>query len=398
MKLEPHNPVAHVYRGEAKRNLGDRRGAAADFARAFDLDPSFEVAGLNLITEQLATSDLTGAARTLAALREHSDGPVVKLRAVQVAGRQGDADAAVGQFHALAADPEAGRGVIREAIQTFDAEGWGARLTSELKDLAFLEDANPALAGLWGERAAAAGSLDDVADRVAELLARNPDAGRELVLAYAWALAEAGKPVQAVVQRYSEVLRETDAGWARAGGALAAAGHTALAAAWLADYRERDALEPWMLRPLAAAYRALDQDDKALDVCRAAVKLGGPEELLAEFRVWLAVDLALSGQAEDAEGQLARVELTTLGDGARLELTLAEAVLMLLRAGPGGKAAAFAEAKDHLRTATASCAARDVPAGAGRAYRRAVARLAAEAGTVAAKLWAVWQRVAPAVR
>ena len=398
VKLEPHNPVAHVYRGEAKRNLGDRRGAAADFARAFDLDPSFEVAGLNLITEQLATSDLAGAARTLAALREHADGPVVKLRAVQVAGRQGDADTAVGQFHALAADPDAGRGVIREAIQTFDAEGWGARLTSELKDLAFLEDANPALAGLWAERAAAAGSLDDVADRVAELLARNPDAGRELVLAYVWALAEAGKPVQGVVQRYSEVLRPDDSAWARAGGALAAAGHTAMAAAWLADYRDRDELEPWMLRPLAAAYRARDQDDKALDVCRAAVRLGGPEEPLAEFRAWLAVDLALSGQAEDAEAQIARVEPATLGDGARLVLTLAEAVLMLLRAGPGGKAAAFAEAKEHLKTAAASCAAKDVPAGAGRAYRRAVARLASEAGTVAAKLWAAWQRVAPAVR
>ncbi len=398
VKLEPQNPVAHVYRGEAKRNLGDRRGAAADFARAFEIDPAFEVAGINLITEQLATGDVSGAARTLAALREHTDGPLVKLRAVQVAGRQGDADAAVGQFHALAADPEATRGVLREAIQVFDAEGWGARLTSELKDVAFAEGANPSLAGLWAERAAAAGVLDAVADRVSELLARNPDAGRELVLAYAWALAEAGKPVQGVVQRYSEVLRADDSAWARAGGAAAAAGHSSFSVAWLADYRDRDGLEPWMLRPLATAYRALDQDDKALDVCRAAVKLGGPEEVLAEFRVWLSVDLALSGQAEEAEGQIGRVDQATLGDGARLVLSFAEAVVMVLRAGPGGKAAAFAEAKDHLRTAAGSCATRDVPPGAGRAYRRVVARIAAEAGTVAAKLWAVWQRVAPAVR
>jgi tetratricopeptide (TPR) repeat protein len=398
VKLEPQNPVAHVYRGEAKRNLGDRRGAAADFTRAFEIDPGFEVAGLNLITEQLATGDVAGAARTLATLREHADGPLVKLRAVQVACRQGDADAAVGQFHALAADPEAGRGVLREAVLAFDTESWGARLTSELKDLAFADDANPALAGLWAERAAAAGSLDAVADRVSELLARNPDAGRELVLAYAWALAEAGKSVQGVVQKYTEVLRADDSAWARAGGALAAAGHSAQAAMWLADYRDRDGLEPWMLRPLAASYRAHDQDDKALEVCRAAVKLGGPEEVLAEFRAWLAVDLALSGQPEEAAGQIARVDTATLGDGPRLVLSLAEAVVMVLRAGPGGKAAAFAEAKDHLRAAAGSCATRDVPAGAGRVYRRVVARLAADAGTVAAKLWAVWQRVAPAVR
>jgi predicted Zn-dependent protease len=396
--IEPQNPVAYVYRGEAKRNLGDRRGAAADFARAFDIDPAFEVAGLNLVSEQLATGDVAGAARTLAKLGEHADGPVVKLRAVQVACRQGDADAAVGQFHALAADAGAGRGVLREAIQAFDAEGWGARLTSELKDEAFAEGANPALAGLWAERAAAAGSLDEVTDRVAELMTRNPAAGRELVLAYAWALAEGGKPVQGVIQKYSEVLRADDSAWARAGGALAAAGHPALAAAWLADYRDRDGLEPWMLRPLAAAYRALDQDDKALDVCRAAVKLGGAEDPLADFRAWLAVDLALSGQADEAEGQIARIDAAPLGDGPRLVLALAEAVVMVLRAGPGGKAAAFAEAKDHLRTAAAACPARDVPAGAGRAYKRVVSRLAADAGTVAAKLWAMWQRVAPAVR
>jgi hypothetical protein len=146
------------------------------------------------------------------------------------------------------------------------------------------------------------------------------------------------------------------------------------------------------------AYRALDQDDKAVEVCRAAVRLGGPDELLADFRAWLALDLALSGQAEEAAAQAARVDTVTVPDGTRLVLALAEAAVMVSRAGPGGKAAAFAEAKEHLKAAAGSVAAKDVPPGAARAYRKVVARIASDAGTLAARLWAVWQRLVPWVK
>src|SRR5438067_289694 len=131
--------------------------------------------------------------------------------------------------------------------------------------------------------------------RLPRLLDRNPVAGREVLLAYVWALAEAGRPVQAVVQVHSEALRADAAAWARAGSALVAAGHFALAAAWLADWRDREDVEAWMLRPLVLAVRMLDQDEKAAEVCRAAARLGGPDEVLADFRAWLALGLALGG-------------------------------------------------------------------------------------------------------
>ena len=398
VKLEPENPVAYVYRGEARRNLADRRGALADFHKAFDLDPAFDAAGLNLISEQLAAGDTAGAARTLAALREHADGPVVQLRAVQVACRQGEFEQALMHLRALAADPEVTRGMLNEAAAAFDVETFGPRLTAELKELALADDASADLAGIWAERAVADGSPDAVADRLTELLAKNPDAGREVLLAYMWALAEANKPVQGVVTLHSEVLRSDDEAWARAGRALVAAGHFAHATAWLADWRDREDVAVWMLHPLALALRALDQDDRAIEVCRAAVKLGGPDELLAYFRAWLALDLALSGQAAEAALQLARVDGPTTPDGTRLVAALAGAVVMVQQAGPGGKASAFAEAKEHIKTAAGSCAAKDVPLGAGRAYRKVVSRLAAVAGTFGAKAWALWQRVRPWVR
>ncbi|MFO0825255.1 MAG: hypothetical protein U0792_19400, partial [Gemmataceae bacterium] len=397
VKLEPTNPVAYVYRGEARRSTADRRGALADFQRAFELDPGFEAAGLNLITEQLATGDVAGASRTLAAISERSESPLVKLRAVQVLCRQGDFEPALARFRTLAQDPETSRGILKEALLAFDAENWGSRLTPELQELAFAPEGTPDLAGLWAERAVAAGSPEAVSERLPQLLATNPEAGREVVVAYVWALVDAGKPVQGAVTKYSESLRSNVVSWARAGAALVATGNLAHAAAWLADWRDRDGVEAWMLRPLAIAYRGLDQDDKAVEVCRAAVKLGGPDDVLADFRAWMALELALAGQTDEAAAHATRVDSVTVPDGTRLVLAFAEAVMMVARAGPGGKSAALAEAKDHLKSA-AAVGPRAFPSGAARAYQRVVKKLAADVGTIPANLWAFWQRMFPLVK
>jgi tetratricopeptide (TPR) repeat protein len=396
--LEPNNPLAYVYRGEARRRVADRRGALADFHKAFELDPTFETAGLNLITEQLAADDIPAASRTLATLQQHATGPQVTLRGVQVACRQGEFELACSRFRELATDPEANRSTLQEAVQAFDAEGWASQLNAELQELAFLPDTNPQVAGIWAERVASTDSPQTVADRLPELLAQNPVAGREVLLAYLWSQAEAGRPVQAIAQRYSEILRSDNVAWARAGAALVLAGHYALASAWLADWRNRENIEAWMLRPLAIAFRILDQDERALDVCRAAIKLGGPDETLADFRVWLALDLALSGQPAEAASHLAKIDTITIADGTRLILAMAEAVMMVRQAGPDGKTAAFHEAKEHLKVAAASCDPKDVPAGAARVYRRVVSCIAGQAGILSAKLWALWQRVSPWVK
>src|SRR5262249_31586360 len=139
-------------------------------------------------------------------------------------------------------------------------------------------------------------------------------------------------------------------------------------------------------------------DEKATEVCRAAVALGGPDDVLAEFRAWLALDLALSGQTDEVAGHIARVDAVLVPDGTRLVLAMAEAVGMVATAGPGGRPGAVAEAKAHVRWAAAACGPRGYPAGAGRAYRRVVRKLAADIGTLGARLWALWQRFFPWVR
>jgi tetratricopeptide (TPR) repeat protein len=400
VRLSPKDPVALAIRGEAKRVLGDHRGARDDFQKAFDLDPSFEAAGLQLISAQLTTDDLDGAARTLGLLREHGDGALVTLRAVQVASRQGDLATARSGFRELTRDAFAVRPVLRDAISALEAAGWRAEADEEL-DFAVGDPAcSPAAAGLWVERVAATSNPGRAADRLPEIIERSRDGGREAVLTYAGVLAAAGRSADATatVQRFADLLREEDDGWARAGGVLAEVGNYALAAAWLADWQDRPRARAWMLRPLADSLRALDRDGEAQLVARAALALGPADEVPADFRAWLALGAAVAGDTADASQHLAAVDPLGLPDGVKLVLAMAAAVVMVRQAGPGGKGRAFAEAKEHLRTAAGACAPGDVPPGAGRWYKRVVARLAADAGTLGARAWAAWQRVRPWVR
>ena len=51
-----------------------------------------------------------------------------------------------------------------------------------------------------------------------------------------------------------------------------------------------------------------------------------------------------------------------------------------------------------MKSAAAAFGPRTFPAGAGRAYRKVVKKLAADTGTVAAKVWALSQRWFPWVK
>jgi len=131
---------------------------------------------LSLVAEQLAAGDVAGAARTLGTLQEHADGPMVRLRGVQVACRQGEFEPALARFRGWATDEEVTRGTLRDAILAFDAEGWGARLTTELKD----SRSRPTRTPTWpavADRAVAAGTPEAVSDGLPELLTKNPRPG-----------------------------------------------------------------------------------------------------------------------------------------------------------------------------------------------------------------------------
>jgi cellulose synthase operon protein C len=400
VRLAPHDAYAFGIRGEAKRILGDHRGAKDDYQRAFELDPQFDAAGHQLITEQLATDDLAGAGKTLAAMRETADGPLLHLRAVQLAARQKQLQQAKAALRAMAADPAVGRPMMRDAAQAFDEQNWTAEADDELT--AAMEGDTPtvAAAAVWAERQITAGRGWQVADRLRGLADRHAGPGREAVLVYAWAMAVTNqqKTAVATVQRFAELLRADDDSWGRAGATLAEAREWNLAAAWLADWQDREDCEPWVLRSLADAHRVSGNDAAARQVLEAAEDMADDtdEPLPPEMTAWLALDYALAGDVSETRERLEALSPTGLPDAAALLRVLAASVQAVRTAADKGRA--FATAKADIKAAAGACPKAELPPGVGRVYRRVVEALVASAGGLTAKAWGWWQKVQPLVR
>ncbi|MGL4423490.1 MAG: tetratricopeptide repeat protein, partial [Gemmataceae bacterium] len=400
VRLSPTDALSYGYRGEARRATGDHAGARADFARAYELDSSFDAAGLHLVAELLRADQLSEAESILAKVAAQSQTPLVLVRGVQVACRRGDRILAEDRFLALLTHRLSTRGSVAEAIQAMDDAGNSTAVDDLIADQLDADEIRPLVATLWVERAVHRDRAWDVAERFPKLVERSPEAGTEAILTYAELMALADRPeaTAATIHRYGDLLRSTTGNWSRTAQALHRAKLHAVTAAWMSDWPEREDLDAATLEPLVTALHALDRDAEAAALCQHAIDLGGPREILAEFRGWLAIESAMLGNYGLAAEHLQAIDLMGLPDGARLVIAVAEALVMVAKAGPEGKKSAFQEAQEHLKVAAGACSPSEVPRGLARRYKPAVHRLASEAGLITARLWAAWQQVRPLIR
>jgi cellulose synthase operon protein C len=396
VRLNPNDAFAHLIRGEARQTLSDNRGAREDFERAFEIDPDYEAAGLQLIGTQLETDDLAGAAKTLEQLQKGNDSPLLKLRSVQVFARSGQLEKTRDAFRDLLFDLRVTRGALQECLTEFRDAGWAAEGEAELMNASQSEAMTPTAAAVWSGTLIAQGQADKVADALGPMIERNREAGREAVLSYALGMTLVGPAdvASTTVQRFAELLRQDDESWARAGSILVDAKQYDHAIAWLGDWQDRDGPEPWMLRILFDAYQHNGDDKAAEAIAQAVIDMDEVDDMvLPDFLAWLALYAVLRGDSDAADDWLDRVEPVGQPDGIRVILAFAEAILTVQRA--ANKSEAFTEAKQDLYTAAESCTPKDRLPGTIRIYPQVVARLSADTGSFAAKFWALKQRLRP---
>jgi hypothetical protein len=139
-----------------------------------------------------------------------------------------------------------------------------------------------------------------------------------------------------------------------------------------------------MLMPLAWAYRLLDQDQRAADVCHAALQLPAPDHELVYFRAWAALDAALAKRTDEAAQLLARLEAGFLSPAVVPLTQLTRALLLVLTAGEQGRSVAFREARQLLRATIPFHA--QIP-GLLRAYRKVVRLLIQVTDSFSARCW-----------
>jgi len=400
VRLAPRDPYSYGIRGEAKRLLGDHRGARNDYQRAYEIDPDFEAAGHQLLSEQINTDDLDGAANTLKQMKQKADSPLLGLRSVQLFSKRNEAADAQQALRELGTNPNVARATLRDAAAAFDERGWGEEANALLAELLAQPDVSPMAAAVWVERHVTTGQGWKVADRLAELVESNPEVGREAVLVYTWALAvtEESALATATIQRYSGVLMNPDTvAWARAGMTLGEAKSHDLALAWLSDYARRTEVEPWMLRSLADAHRHRGELEQSFAVLRAAEELNDDDtdDFPEDFIAWLGLEAALTGDwdtATDHSDALIDRELNAT------TMVLAALLRVLVTAHTKGEEpGALKQAKKRIAEAWALCPKGERPVGLAKYYPRLVACLVATLGTFRAKLWGFFQRFGPIV-
>jgi hypothetical protein len=243
------------------------------------------------------------------------------------------------------------------------------------------------VARLFVERAAAANDWAFL-DRLPRLV-RDDEDGREILYAAVDALAAPAHRgrLHQLLRRHGDLVRKSHRGWAKATDALVAVRDYPAAATWAADWEERKPDEPWMLRPLAAAFRQLGRTDDAYRVTVYALELPGEDPTTDDFRVWLAFEAALEGRPDRATGLLADVDEEELDDVPHILHTLTRSLIRVQRGGRREYPAARAEGLEAVR----QLAPRSDDPDLTLSFRRWARRLAQDAGGLGPWVWAVFQ-------
>lgn len=308
VRLAPRDPSAYVYRGEARRANEDREGARADFKEAFDMDPDYLLAGLNLMDELLEADELEEAAETLEELQEHENDAHIRLRAIQLAAKRDEQSEAMELLEQHANDEETTVGLFRDAIDAMEEAGWAKAVDSVLDSAIDADESAPLVGRFWVERRLARGD-HSCADKFDELLERG-EVGEQALMAYLDGLGQAkdAKRLRALVETHREALRGPTSLWGQVGWAYACVQQFDQAAEWMSDWPQRDDAASWMMLNLAIALRSLRRVDEARRVSEFTLQNAEPDQTIMFHAVWLAFDEAMAGRTLEASKRVATHE------------------------------------------------------------------------------------------
>lgn len=323
--VAPAMAVAHGWLGDALQRSDHRAEARAAFQRGLALDPTYAFAAQELIALGLAEPDLALAETALRTLEVHQPGGFTRLLRLRVELKR-EAPEAADTLRALLCDPEASDGLAGSALREFaTARGVDAQravLERTVADSRAHLQAWYAYAPHWIAQVKGSGLCEDLGTIADPAFERAAAAVLE-------ALAEAGRSneVTQILRVHRDRLRAGATAWGSAGYALTRKAAWRETCDWLADWRSREGVRPWMLTNLAFSLRVLGDWDQAAAVVRGGLNLA-PDHTEDELRCWASIDAALAGAvpppvpevgADDPNRQLADIAAiaATLPDARR---------------------------------------------------------------------------------
>jgi hypothetical protein len=248
------------------------------------------------------------------------------------------------------------------ALTSLAEAGEPAKARTLMREAASSEGANPVAASVWARSAAEAGDWGELRAGLDGLRSR-PGVWAEAASEFVRALGAGHREqdLKSFVSEERERLRADVGTWGAVGTALEGAKDAAGAVAWMADWRTRPGVRPWMLSALVVSLRACRKDDEALEAGKAALAMA-PDHSYALHRLWVAFEEAVQGRPEAARAAAGEIAPESLNGYYRC-----------LR----GMAAALAEGSwEALRTAKAGMEGIEGEGPLFLAYRKALRALA----------------------
>ncbi|MFN4260003.1 MAG: tetratricopeptide repeat protein [Gemmataceae bacterium] len=396
VRLAPGNPVNYVHLGEAQERLGDRAATLENIQQAFALDPQYTYTGLRLFDMQMEDENIEAAGQTLAVLQEHDNDPYVMGRAARLAVTRENQSDAEEVLRTLCVSPCDSDWPLNQAARFMRQAGWGAQVGAILCQALESEAVHPQVASLWIEHLAAQQEWSSGAEWLDRLQPRG-ELGRRALITF---LEELGKAhqrdwIQRTLRRHDQRLREDTYLWGTVGFALSTCNAHQQVIRWMADWPDRDGLQPWMLINLALSLHGAGKEEEAYRVSQRALQLT-PDHTTRYHHLWLAAVEILRTDIASAKDRLAQAEYQECDASHRFLHVLVEAAISVACADPQERHAAFTLAREDLAMAAEECSPMlDDRLALTHIYRRIIRFLARATGGTGPLMWSLYRSVFP---
>ena len=395
VRLNPHVESSLGHLALAYLNNDDRKGAKEAFRRAFEMFPGYQFAGLWLFDLEEQDNQLEEAAKVLAVLDAHTDGPFVTSKRAILATRTKDRELASSSFRELCLDTDNNSWPLSSAYDAMKKAKWledVRRVASE----AFEEEKVHSEVGKKWIQAHVDDRRWDLKGRLKFLVERHPRAGGFAVYEWVEALLNAGRKSQ--FHKFARVedswLRTNSFAWGSVGWGMTRIKDYKSAYQWLKDWREQKAAEPWMLVNAVEAFRDRGKNVEANEISRHALTLS-PDGGVPLHQLWLAADEVVAGDFAAARERMTQVDRTTLDADYTFLMIIIEVIVEMMETPADQRRATFTSVRKRVNLALYNYTYQSLSAERSRRlfYRYGVKQIAKAVGGWRATLW-MWYRVA----
>ena len=390
-RLLPHEAWVSRQLGFVRLQQEDHAGAEKAFGVALRLAPTDNYAAEQIFDLQLQAGNLTGAAKTLRLMQTHQPGARTLASEIFLQLRNKDESAATKGFEKLCLLPDPDPWPIDAATDAFRRASRSAQALEILKRTVKAKSCNPQVGAAAIQLLI---SQQRNVEAVCFFLRLKPgEIQRRAAAALVQGLAElkSGFLLRCLLWRRRDVLARDDLAWGLVGYALVNFNQMKQVASWLADWRTRPHIQPWMLFNLCLALRHMGQYDEAYAIAQHVLEAWGHREGSADMRLFLAVEDALSGKISSA---LLHLKLAVARDNVAYDhdlVSLAKALVEFQQASLADRADKFKTIRRQLGERFFALRMLLLMKDLRRTFRRAGKIFVREGGGWPARLWFGWK-------